>query len=324
METKELRKLMKYRPPLLVSFLILIGFFLMFMYMSKNMDSYAISDINSNLSDSFDLKTVSIGITSDKNVKVNRMYDTNNNQVYSLDITNNNGSYYLKDKKVEDKGLIYILSNSYPNKDFKDKNGNSINVDFQTWISQVAIWLYLNEVNSNIDSSLLENIKTSKKLSFDNNNFISNSIYEEYIKNLVNNALVIKDNDQKINVFVDDDVYITKNKKYYQSSVITVNSTDPENFKGYYVKINNAPNGSFIVDEEGNKIKTDTMLKVTDKFYLRVPKSKVNVNNTSIKLDVVGVYDELEAYFYKSDGYSNLISSRKFDKNIEASLYINF
>ncbi|MBE6157871.1 MAG: hypothetical protein E7160_03665 [Firmicutes bacterium] len=324
MENKDLKKLLKYRPPLAVSLLIILGFFLMFIYISKDRSSYAISYEDNNFNDSFETKVVTFGISSDKNIKVSRVYDDSARQVFSLD-TKDYGSSYVKDKEITDKGLLYILSNSYPNIDIKDKNGNSLNIDFQTWISQVAIWSYLNEKGFKLDNNLLEAIKTSKKLYSDDQSLSSNkTIYDKYIKNIVNNALNIKLDELNINVFTDDDVYMTKDNKYYQSSLITVSSNDSERFKGYLVNLDNAPKGSFIVDESGKKIDLSKQLRVTDKFYLRIPKNKLSSDNREVRLDVVGVYDEIEAYSYKSDGYSTIIASRKIDNKINKSLYIKF
>ena len=324
MDREELKKIMKYRPPLLVSLLVIVGFFLMFMYMSKNMDSYAISEVDNTLSDSFEVNAVSLGIASDKDIRVSRVYD-NDKQLFSFDIKNSYGNYYVKDKRIEDDGLIYIISNSYPNKDLKDSNGNSLNIDYQTWITQVSIWLYLNNKNTILTDDEINSIMTSKKIFVDNNVFGSDkTIYEEYIKSLVNNALVYKNIDKKISAFSDGEIYMTKDKKYYQSSAISVNSNDSENFKRYFVKLDNSVEGSFIVDENGKKIKEGSEFKVTDKFYLRVPRNKVTINNTTVKIDIVGVYDEIEAFSYKCDGFSDVISSRKFDKNIDTSLYIKF
>ena len=65
-----------------------------------------------------------------------------------------------------------------------------------------------------------------------------------------------------------DTISVTSDEKYYQTAQISVAATPTENFNGYSIKLEGAPEGSFIVNANGNKLEDDNHMSVNDKFYI--------------------------------------------------------
>ena len=69
---------------------------------------------------------------------------------------------YVKGQEITDQGLIYLMSQLYPNKDIVDSEGNALDERAQVWITQTAIWTYLYEVGDPNNSKLSENNVANK------------------------------------------------------------------------------------------------------------------------------------------------------------------
>ena len=163
-----MKKISKYKMPIFILvFLVVIG--LVVYNVTNNKHSYAIEDKieipNSLKVDNLGNSILSEDVKNAKGVSVNKLYG-NNNQVFSFKVEDKYGDNYSKQEVIKDKGLIYILSNSYPTKDIRDENGNVLDSNFQTWITQASIWVYLNEkgLYKDLDSNIINNIKNCKKL----------------------------------------------------------------------------------------------------------------------------------------------------------------
>ena len=343
MKKESIKKVLKYRPPIYISLMIIAASFFLFLYISVNHKSYAI-ETNRQIPDRLEINMTN-DITSEdlvlNNNKINgvKVYEiySDGYQNFSLNSKYDYGKDYNKDLDIKDSGIKYILANSYPNKNLVDEKGNSIDSNFQTWITQTSIWLYMYEKEIKtkgsitpeneyyLDDNYIYSIKNSKKLISGEKQFKTNdTIYNTYIKPLVNNALNVKDNNTIVDYFKDDKIYSTKNNKYYQTSEIKIITNNSENFKNYKISLKNAPNGTKIVDEDGKIIKDNKLLDVTDSFYIRVPKS-VNINNDiDIKVVATAVFDEYEIYSYKQEGYNDIIVFNKKNQEVKTDLNIKF
>ena len=52
---------------------------------------------------------------------------------------------YVKGQEITDQGLIYLMSQLYPNKMIIESNGTELDERAQVWLTQTAIWTYLYE-----------------------------------------------------------------------------------------------------------------------------------------------------------------------------------
>ena len=337
MKKDSIKKVMKYKPPIYISLMVIIMAFLLFLYISSNHNSYAIEK-SIEFSDTMELITTDT-ITSDalnvdnKQIPGLIVYKSSSNgyQNFSLNNKYNYSNNYTKTNKLEDIGLNYILSNSYPNKNFVDNNGKSIDDSFQTWITQVSIWLYLYEkevsTNGNIDENspyylsddVIYSIKNSKKLINKNKEFkADDTIYNTYIKKLVENALITNNKETVLDYFKEDKLYSTIDNKYYQTSEIKVITNESENFKGYKISV---PEGVKVVNQEGNNIDSNTILDVTDTFYIRIPKNKKE-SNRKTELTITGIFSNIEGYIYRSEGYKDIVIFGNKDSEITSKFNI--
>ena len=125
-----------------------------------------------------------------------------------------------------------------------------------------------------------------------------------------------------------DTISVTSDEKYYQTAQISVAATPTENFNGYSIKLEGAPEGSFIVDENGNKIEDTKLANMsgTDKFYIRVPINKVNENNKTIKFSVTGSFTTLEGNYYigkdETKEYQTVAAVETVTSNIQTGVEI--
>ena len=119
-----------------------------------------------------------------------------------------------------------------------------------------------------------------------------------------------------------DTISVTSDEKYYQTAQISVDGE--ENFNGYSVKLEAAPEGSFIVNANGNKLEDDNHMSGTDKFYIRVPVDKVNENNKIIKFSVTGSFTTLEGNYYFDEGneYQTVAAVETVTNNVQTGAEI--
>ena len=60
------------------------------------------------------------------------------------------GTTLNKSESITDQGLLYVMANSFPHYKFKDSTGKEFPDEVQTWITQAAIWEYLDGSNLNV------------------------------------------------------------------------------------------------------------------------------------------------------------------------------
>lgn len=329
-------------------------------------DSYAIDpnpDVDYKLPESFTTANVTETYISDTGFSVMPYFTTGNIRVFCLEHTVDfqGNTLYTKGDVISDYGLLYLMAQVAPNKSFTNSNSKEL----EGWMSQVAIWLYLYRLddlandgvlNENVQEFLesgkknpnyistedLEKIKTSRgvieesstELNYYTLNGIavgspsSNDPYlYDTINSLVNKALenrTAPTNTLSINF--NNQIAITEDNQYYQTSLVSVVASPSDNFNGYSLSIKSAPEGAFVVDANGQKIEDLTNLSASDKIYFRVPVKNVTENNKTIQFEVVGSFKSYEGNFYVAEGAQTITSVYTVNNNLSkgAEIQLNY
>lgn len=197
-------------------------------------------------------------------------------------------------------GLIYILQNdnivgegdaNIPAGD----NANYVNY----YITQVAIWYYLDEVNGYDADSEYRNFTSEEKAVID----ADQSFYANKVRELVTGALSYQaptDDTASKDVIIDTNS-ITYNmyNDYVETSLIRPISSNTS-FESYSVQLSGNINNVQIVDENGNPI-TGT-IEASKGFKVRVPVSALQNNTFTLPLTIVGYFaNGYDAYIYNPD-----------------------
>lgn len=313
-----------------------------------NQTSYAIPEVTNPLPDTFTTAAVGEGVHTNTGFSVFPYKTTTGVTVFCMErnIDFKADTNFSKAEAITDYGLLYLMANISPNKVFKDSEGNSFNAEIndavQTWVSQVAIWVYLHEINApnnSLDDATMQMIKTAQviytnevpsgykvngtkvderenPLKADDKTF-----YAQYIEKEVKDALEHKNMANNIlNINKTDTISVTSDEKYYQTAQISV--AGEENFNGYSVKLEAAPEGSFIVNANGNKLEDDNHMSGNDKFYIRVPVDKVNENNKIIKFSVTGSFTNYEGNYYRATGAQTIATVQTVTNNVQTGAEI--
>ena len=233
-----------------------------------------------------------------------------------------------KSEQITDQGLLYVMANTYPHVVFKDTKGVEFPKEVQTWITQSAIWDYLFQTGKNNNTLKPEEIgmmrksriiywqdSTDKQYQCDINGCPETEagitsvtpFYTQYVQPIVTNALTATGVTAKFNITkANEDISVTDDNKYYQSSLITVTNSDANSFVGYSVTVN-GPEGTILIDENGNEIKNlDTMS--VDKFYVRVPVDKVTEEKKTVSISALGKFRGYDGYYYRAEGAQSVSS----------------
>lgn len=301
--------------------------------------SYAAEDVGTVLPDQFTTAEVTKTIHGDTNFKISPYHTTDGQQVFCLEhmVDFKSGATFTKGDAITDYGLLYLMANIYPNVQFDA----FLNADLQTWLSQTAVWMYLYEKElidygsvaetskNYISPTDLEYIKTTRGITIDddftvvytgnpNTGGISNVsvttddpiLYDKYIKPVVDAALQNRAQaaTKKLYINFDDEISITQDNKYYQTSAVSVTATPADSFRGYEVVINSAPEGTFVVDANGNKIEDLKNMSPTDKFYFRIPVDKMTDANKILKFSINGTFKIYSGNYYVSENAQTITS----------------
>ena len=258
------------------------------------------------------------------------------------------GKTYKKGEKVTDYGLLYLLA-ELSGKTFNDEinavySDQTVREAVKTWVSQVAIWMYLNDSRVTPDSAIKNySFKEGVKEQFEGAKALTIgdavTLYKAdgtvgvtttdtdktfkavYVDKLVEAAIAHKSTPNKVlKINKTDTISVTSDEKYYQTAQISVDGE--ENFNGYSVKLEAAPEGSFIVNANGNKLEDDNHMSGTDKFYIRVPVDKVNENNKIIKFSVTGSFTTYEGNYYKATGAQTIATVQTVTNNVQTGAEI--
>ena len=260
------------------------------------------------------------------------MYSTTNGYpIFCLerDIAFVAGTELTKEEEpITDSGLLYIMANTFPHKYFKDASDQNFPDEVQTWLTQATIWQYLYETgvenNTGTDSSntstniaAIQTVTSIEWLNEDHtategtcyvkgcdaDDISTATFYETKIAPLVAKAKQadVSANGTLTMSIANQEISVTDDEKYYQTSLVTVSGPERDNFvnESLSVTIDSAPDGTILVDQNGQVIENAT--GVTS-FYVRVPVDSVTEDNKVIRLSATGTFRGYNGYEYKADG----------------------
>ena len=309
----------------LSAFMVLVSFFSFLLIGVTNVSYAAVTEIpeDTGLGDSFTTAPAGTQINSNTGFPV-FMYSTSNGiPIFCLerDINYRGGITMSKKEQITDQGLLYVMAHTFPHVKFKDSKGTEFPDEVQTWITQATILQYLYETGEANNASgsgnvaNIENIKTAVSLSWDDEVVgcrvdgcgagatSQATFYDTYIAPIVANA---RQSNVTANGTIDislanQEMSITEDEKYYQTSLVTITNSDPGNFvsDSLKVEIQSAPDGTILIDENGQEI--ENYDNVT-KFYVRIPVESVTEENKSVLLHAEGTFRGYDGYYYKADG----------------------
>lgn len=306
-------------------FMVLVSFFSFLLIGVTNVSYAAVTEIpeDTGLGDSFTTAPAGTQINSNTGFPV-FMYSTSNGiPIFCLerDINYRGGITMSKKEQITDQGLLYVMAHTFPHVKFKDSKGTEFPDEVQTWITQATIWQYLyetgaaNNATGSGNVANIENIKTAVSLSWEGNVLgcrmdgcdagasSQETFYDARIAPIVANA---RQSNVTANGTIDislanQEMSITEDEKYYQTSLVTITNSDPNNFvsDSLKVEIQSAPDGTILIDENGQEI--ENYDNVT-KFYVRIPVESVTEENKSVLLHAEGTFRGYDGYYYKADG----------------------
>ncbi len=277
---------------------------------------------------------------------VNQLLTKDGKPVFCIerDITYKGDLKYVKSERVLDSGLLYLMSNIYPNKKIMDGD-TELPLGVQVWLSQSAVWIYASingyENNTEMTEEVMTNILLETQLYDKDMNVVAkiddddiaaghSSLMEKYgIFKLLQDA-------QKLGTAPSNSLNVTKKSegvsmtsdgKFYQTDYIevvgTVLSESIGTFNGYELKTKNAPEGTMIIDKDGNEIKDVTNLAPGTKFAFKIPVEKVTEENKKIEVNVLGSFDSYAADIYVADTSQTVTSVSKVNNNLSVPLDVD-
>ena len=277
---------------------------------------------------------------------VNQLLTKDGKPVFCIerDITYKGDLKYVKSERVLDSGLLYLMSNIYPNKKIMDGD-TELPLGVQVWLSQSAVWIYASingyENNTEMTADVMEKILLETQLYDKDMNVVAkiddddiaaghSSLMGKYgISKLLQDA-------QKLGTAPSNSLNVTKKSegvsmtsdgKFYQTDYIevvgTVLSESIGSFNGYELKTKNAPEGTMIIDKDGNEIKDVTNLAPGTKFAFKIPVEKVTEENKKIEVNVLGSFDSYAADIYVADTSQTVTSVSKVNNNLSVPLDVD-
>ena len=277
---------------------------------------------------------------------VNQLLTKDGKPVFCIerDITYKGDLKYVKSERVLDSGLLYLMSNIYPNKKIMDGD-TELPLGVQVWLSQSAVWIYASingyENNTEMTADVMEKILLETQL-YDKDMNVVAKIDDDDIaaghSSLMGKYGIFKllQDAQKLGTAPSNSLNVTKKSegvsmtsdgKFYQTDYIevvgTVLSESIGTFNGYELKTKNAPEGTMIIDKDGNEIKDVTNLAPGTKFAFKIPVEKVTEENKKIEVNVLGSFDSYAADIYVADTSQTVTSVSKVNNNLSVPLDVD-
>lgn len=229
-------------------------------------------------------------------------------------------------------GFLYLISNLLgagvePMYNIETANsGSNDGNKLETWVTQAAIWYYLNKINfpgNDVKGADIDKVMTSNYILYgsERNNGLPDAssspkvgyINKEHtlmngykvkgtdttVEALVNEAIRLNTSNVSLDSFVtlniadEGDVSISDNEEYYFSKKVIVQgaSSNLASYKGFSITLpDDAPEGTIITDEEGTEIKDLTNIAPGTKFFIRVPIDSVD-EAIDMDLSIKGNFD---------------------------------
>ena len=233
-----------------------------------------------------------------------------------------NGATYTKGSVIDDYGLLYLLNHTSANSGFTVTEYN--NSSLETYITQVSIWMYLYEKEkadkgsvasssknylSPEDLTAIKNAVRIEDIDDSSKNFqlSEGTIYDAYIKPLVESALKATNYASVSVSAASTDISKTDDEKYYQSDVITVNGDPSSSMKRFDVSVEGI-DGVIVINENGETISSLKNLPAGTKFRIRVPAEKVTETAQNAIINVTGHFDSLTGNYYTNETKQKVVT----------------
>ncbi len=250
----------------------------------------------------------------------------------------NNGESYSVGDDIEDYGLLYLLNNSFANDVHVTNVTGENSVYVESWVTQVAIWMYLYETDPTATQATSKNyispedintIKNVNKLTVYNSGhsgditvYQGEKLYSTYVKPLVDQAKLATDVAYLTVSKASDDISLSEDKKFYYSSLITVTGDPSSSLKRYTVSLTGI-DGAKVVDENFEEL--GSPIARGTKFYVRIPADKVTKEVQRVVITVDGVFGTLEGKYYNAAGaYQKVVSVKAGEKTISKGTEVEF
>ena len=256
---------------------------------------------------------------------------------YNIDFVAN--KEYVKGQEITDQGLIYLMSQLYPNKMLVDQSGTELDERVQVWLTQTAIWTYLYETGDPNNSKFVDKVDLVRNATYIYDSEMEtivevlggNTLFGSFgINDLINQAKQYRQNPfttLSVNK-KSESVAITNDNKFYQSDEVSVvgSTSSPliNSFESYSVTINNAPEGTVIVKQDGTTYTADELKNMapTSKFYVRVPVDKVTEDLKKVEISVLGNFKMYGAHAYTAETYQKVANVGLLNKSQSVPLNI--
>lgn len=217
-----------------------------------------------------------------------------------------------KAEQITDQGLLYVMANTYPHHYFTTDSGTQFPDQVQTWISQVAIWDYLYQTGAENNvggEDSIANMRATTSIGLEDELSAwyvdgkdvssTTTFYSKYIEPVVTAAMNATAANGTMTMSIEsEDLSLTADEKYYQSALVTVSNTDPDHLQSFNVEITSAPEGTILVDANGQQIENTTGL---EKFYVRIPVDNVTEENKVVRLSATGTFRGYDGYYYRAE-----------------------
>lgn len=243
----------------------------------------------------------------------------------------NNDTTYTKGGVIDDYGLLYLLNNSYASgKEIitEGENKEYANV----YITQTAIWLYLDETHKLLDDYSLHKIepselaviqKESGTLTYNDGTVFGDKSIQvsnlySLIRGLVDKAKTVDSSRQLSVAFGNGSISKVDGVDYYQTPIVNVTSETSEQLKNFDVKVSGVNNAK-VVDENGAEITALNGLAKGTKFYIRIPADQVSSDTKTLTVEVVGHFDSVVGNYYIADGLQKVVTASNTVVDINAS-----
>jgi len=232
---------------------------------------------------------------------------------------------YTKDgdltSKFTDLGVVYIVTNSYPN---NNSFMPGFEREYKKVVTQFAIWYYQDlakGVATNVDGELSAKEKQA---------ILNNNRYGSVIVNLANKALEAKNAGQVADALSVDKSQITysisSDGKYFESNYIPVVASN-NLFRSYKVTLSQNTVGASLVNEQGAEVPSGSTFGTTSKFKIRVPMDKLKeLNKINLSATITGSFEHRQVFAYRhSNASAQTALVAAFDNtNQDANLELQF
>ncbi len=240
------------------------------------------------------------------------------------------GTTYTNGGTIDDYGLLYLLNNSYASGKEIITEGTNKEVA-NIYITQTAIWLYLDETHKGLADYSLHEISASDltviqtaggTLTYNDGTAYGKSIKVDnlysLIRGLVDQAKAADSSRQLSVAFGEESISKVDGVDYYQTPIVNVTSETSDQLKTFDVKVSGIDNVK-VVDENGAEITALNGLAKGTKFYIRIPADQVSSDTKKLTVEVVGHFDSVVGNYYIADGLQKVVTAKDTSVDINAS-----